>query len=447
MPNTAAAHCMKTILLIEDDPDLRGVVAQYLQVHGWQVLEAPDGERGISLARQHRPTAILCDLLMPRSNGFQVCSTLRNDLGLKQTKIIAVSGKGFETNRISALEAGADEFVTKPFNPADLVELLARITESSGSGERPSEMLPSSQPAMLRFWGVRGSIPAPGAGTVQYGGNTSCVEVRADGELIILDAGTGIRSLGLSLMAEFKDKPIDLTLLITHSHWDHIQGFPFFLPAYDPKNFIRILGYEGAREGLARVLTSQMESPYFPIGLKQLPSNLAIDEQKDLEFHVGKVKVKAWFMNHPGVCVGYRLYTSSGSIAYMPDNEPYYLLHDKSDKADKASESSHEFVRNEAEKMIDFVRGVDVLVIDSQYDKDEYQSHIGWGHGCVDDVVEFALKAQVKQLYLFHHDPSHDDDKITRMLEHARQLVAAKNGTLQVEAAREGLKFELAAKK
>ena len=433
---------MKTVLIIEDDPDLRGVVAQYLEHSGWLVIEAGDGERGVSLARQHRPAAILCDLLMPRSNGFQVCSALRNDLGLKQTKIIAVSGKGYESNRLNALEAGADEFITKPFNPADLVALLARMTEGASSGARPGDMVSPTQPAMLRFWGVRGSIPAPGPSTVKYGGNTSCIEVRADGELIVLDAGTGIRQLGLSLMAEFKDKPIDLTLLITHSHWDHIQGFPFFLPAYDPNNFIRILGYEGAREGLARVLTSQMESPYFPIGLKQLPSNIAIEEQKDLEFNVGKVKVKAWFMNHPGVCVGYRLYTSGGSISYLPDNEPSYRVRDEGNKPGSASQ---EFVQAELQKMIDFVSGSDVLILDSQYDTEEYKSHIGWGHGCVDDVVDFAIKARVKQLYLFHHDPAHDDEKVTSMLTHARALVAAQRGAVQVDAAREGLKFELAA--
>src|SRR5262245_34528522 len=153
---------MKTVLIIEDDPDLRGVVAQYLELHGWMVLQAGDGERGVSLARQHRPAAILCDLLMPRSNGFQVCSALRNDLGLKQTRIIAVSGKGYESNRLNALEAGADEFITKPFNPADLVALLGRITEGASSGARQGDMLSPTQPVMLRFWGVRGSIPAPG---------------------------------------------------------------------------------------------------------------------------------------------------------------------------------------------------------------------------------------------------------------------------------------------
>src|SRR5262245_39686438 len=132
----------------------------------------------------------------------------------------------------------------------------------------------------LRFWGVRGSIPTPGPSTVHYGGNTSCVELRVDGQIIILDAGTGIRALGLALAEEFQDRPIDLTLLVSHTHWDHIQGFPFFPVAYDPKNTIRVLAFEGARKSLEATLSSQMESSYFPISMREMPGNITIEELK-----------------------------------------------------------------------------------------------------------------------------------------------------------------------
>jgi phosphoribosyl 1,2-cyclic phosphodiesterase len=278
----------------------------------------------------------------------------------------------------------------------------------------------------IKFWGVRGSVPTPGPGTVRYGGNTSCIEMRADGQLIVLDAGTGIRPLGLELAREFNGASIDMTILISHTHWDHIQGFPFFLPAYEPKNTIRVLGYEGARQGLGSTLAGQMESPYFPIALQQMPGNVLIEELQSFEFQIGPVRVTAATVNHPGIAVGYRLECSAGSIAYLPDNEPFH-------------EGQHGYTRERVDlqnrKLVDFIRGVDLLIIDSQYDCDEYQKHIGWGHGCVDEVVRLAQLGEVKKLYLFHHDPSHDDARIDAMLAHAREL--AKGSPLEVFAAAE----------
>lgn len=299
-------------------------------------------------------------------------------------------------------------------------------------------MTGGKQGCRVKFWGVRGSIPTPGPTTVHYGGNTSCVEVRADGEIIILDAGTGIRLLGLALVEEFKDEPLNLTLLISHTHWDHIQGFPFFLPAYNAANKLRILGYEGARAGLATTFAGQMESPYFPIALQQMPSHIVIEELKELEFSLGAVKVRACFLNHPGICVGYRLITSGGSIAYLPDNEPY------GHRTDDGSEKRTPMLERE---LVEFIRDADVLILDSQYDEAEYSRHLNWGHGCVKDSVALAHKANVKQLFLFHHDPNHDDAFVTRLVEQARQLLAERgdNG-MTIDAAREGEEIILAKK-
>ncbi len=429
---------MKAALLIEDDDTVRPILARLLEQNGWQVLEAPDGEAGINLARQHKPEVVVCDLLMPRCNGYQVCRAIRAMPDLNGTRIVMISGRGYATDKINALESGADEYLVKPINGHDLRTVLRRLT----SGDFPTEIQPRATPgewgpARLKFWGVRGSIASPGPKTVFYGGNTSCVEVRAQGEIIVLDAGTGIRELGLSLNQEFRDDPLNVTLLLTHSHWDHIQGFPFFVPAYKPRNTVRILGYEGARQGLAATLGAQMESPYFPVGIKELPGNIHIEELRDMEFSVGPVRVKAMFVNHPGICVGYRLETSSGSIVFIPDNEPFHRMHAKPGAADV---TATQFAAQQDGKLIDFIRDAEVLIIDAQYDLEEYESHIGWGHGCVDDVAELAKRAGVRQLFLFHHDPCHDDERVSRMLAHARQLAGS---GIHVEAAREGLELVL----
>lgn len=432
---------MKTVLIIDDDADCRRVLGAVLNQSGWQVFHADGGDEGIEMARQHRPRVVLCDLLMPRVNGFKVCRELRADAALRQTAIVVTSGRNFEADRRAAFEAGADDYLAKPVEPGKLVAALERFDHNDvpPPPEKPVE-IPTriSGAARVKFWGVRGSTPAPGPSTVEYGGNTSCVEVRAKGELIILDAGTGLRLLGRQLMDEFKDQPLHLTMLLTHTHWDHIQGLPFFQPIYKPQNRLRILGFEGARHGLGNVLSSQMENPFFPITLQELPANLQIEELKELKFSIGRVRVEACFANHPGICVGYRLFTGEGSIAYFPDNEPHYVPQGNDPRA------SLEFAQGQERKIISFLRGVDVLIMDAQYDRDEYKEHVGWGHACLDDVVALALKAEVKKLFLFHHDPDHDDDKISEMVAEARKLVRAQNGKLLVDAAREGLVVELA---
>jgi phosphoribosyl 1,2-cyclic phosphodiesterase/CheY-like chemotaxis protein len=437
---------LKTVLLIDDDELLRSILTELLRAGGWNVLQAEDGETGLKVALEEKPDVVVCDLLMPRCNGFQFCRALNARRSvLPNTKIVVSSGSGYAIDRISALESGADEFVSKPVGADDLLNLLERLTAGRKVADESSKrvMVAPEGTTKVKFWGVRGSVPSPGPDTVFYGGNTSCVEVRADGELIILDAGTGIRSLGRQLQEEFRTRPMQMTILISHPHWDHIQGFPFFLPAYDQQNQVRILGFEGPRKGVEATLSIQMESPYFPISMEALPGNIHFEELKSLDFNVGKVAVKAHFMNHPGVCAGYKLLTSAGTIVYFPDNELFGRL--KSAEAAHQRQEHTDFARKQDAKLGEFIAGADVVISDAQYSAAEYAEHVGWGHSCVDDVVELAIGANVKQLFLFHHDPDHTDAQIAHMLAGARKQVAEAKSQLQVEAAREG--FELTLKK
>lgn len=274
----------------------------------------------------------------------------------------------------------------------------------------------------MKFWGARGSIPTPGPGTVRYGGNTSCVEIRSGAEIVILDAGTGLRGLGNALAAEFKKRPLHLTMLITHTHWDHIQGLPFFAPIYNPRCRLRLVCSEGARTGLINALTGQMESTYFPVPFSELPSNIEIEELKNFSFTIGPLSIRTLRAHHPGNCVGYRLLAPDCLITFFPDAEP---------RPGKDME------------MIDFVRDSDALILDSQYTAAEYKQHVGWGHGCVDESVALAIAANVKQLFLFHHDPDRDDKHLDELLKHARRLVAARKSKLKVELAREGMSISL----
>ncbi len=437
----------KKVLIIDDDAEYRQLIGEVLQMEGWRVLEAGDGEAGLELVSKERPDVVLCDLLMPRSNGFLVCRKIRGDFTLRHTKIIVTSGRDYDSDRLAAREAGADDYLTKPIKPYDLLALIARLTDETSIITQQSVAHPPRLPqrARLKFWGVRGSIPSPGPATVRYGGNTTCVEVRAGNEIIILDGGTGLRPLGRALQAEFKNQPLELTLLLSHTHWDHIQGLPFFTPIYHPRCRLRILGFEGARRGLVNVLTGQMESPYFPVPFGELPGNIEVDELKDLDFPVGNLRVQAWFANHPGICVGYRIQTDDGVIVFFPDNEPHCRYDENGAMHPTRKDASLDYARSQEAKMIEFIRGADVVILDAQYDRTEYEQHVGWGHGCVDDVVVLAIKAEVKQLFLFHHDPDHDDTKLDQMLAHAREIVTRAKSPLRVESATEGCVVELAA--
>jgi len=289
---------------------------------------------------------------------------------------------------------------------------------------------------VLRFWGVRGSIPTPGPDTAFYGGNTSCVELFVDGERIILDAGSGIRVLGMQLMKEAAatKKPLEMTLIISHTHWDHIQGLPFFIPAYVPTNKLHVVGYKAVCHHLEEVLGMQMEPTYFPVSMEDMPSHPDVHEVDD-HFDVGPVKVAAFFTNHPGRCAGFRFETSVGSIAYVSDNE---INHEG-----QATHLPKETAEHMIQRMVDTLHGVRVLIHDAQYTAEEYRSKVGWGHSAVEDVVDLAGKAGVERLFLFHHDPMRSDADINRVLRAARARAEENGWHLRIDAAREGLEVHL----
>jgi phosphoribosyl 1,2-cyclic phosphodiesterase len=282
----------------------------------------------------------------------------------------------------------------------------------------------------VRFRGVRGSIPAPAPENMRYGGNTSCVEIRFGDQLLILDAGSGIRLLGDELLLSAQSSPIEATLLLSHSHWDHIQGLPFFAPGYSPKNRITVFGACGRGEQLQRALATQMTPLHFPVGLEQMRGLEAVRELSSDATKFGDLLVRTTPLNHPGGCTGFRIECPAGHVAYLPDHEPYRNNADQSGNSAQCA-------------LIEFVRGVDLLILDTQYTSDEYDRRIGWGHGCLPDSVQLAIDSGARRLLLFHHDPSHDDRQLDHIVEVARATAAGSPLIIDAASEHEIISFTL----
>ncbi len=300
----------------------------------------------------------------------------------------------------------------------------------------------------IKFWGVRGSIPCPGTNTVRYGGNTPCIEIHFPeiNRLIIIDAGSGLRELGNDLMT--RQQPVEAHLFLTHTHWDHIMGFPFFVPAYIPGTHIRVYGpvtYE--EDTLEKVVGGQMTYRYFPIREAELAANIQYFSLKEEVLDLGDgIIVKTKYLNHPVLCLGYRIEYQGKVFCTAYDTEAFrnvFITDPDDPDYDEDMAKEGDLVAREQNAMIEqFYEGADLLVHDSQYTQEEYeQKYIGWGHGYVEYVCQAARKKQVKKLALFHHDPLRTDEQLDELTE----KFCNKQSCGEVESffAKEGMVIEL----
>jgi phosphoribosyl 1,2-cyclic phosphodiesterase len=278
----------------------------------------------------------------------------------------------------------------------------------------------------IKFWGTRGSIPAPGPLTFDYGGNTTCVEViLASGRRVVIDAGTGMRLLGNHL----KDtgEPVSFHLLLTHNHWDHLLGLPFFAPIYEEDTEIVVDGWPHAFQALTRVFDDHMGNGFFPVAFDQLKARIDfLNHVARGPIHLEGATIDAITLNHPQGGLGYRFREGDHSFVFITDNE----------LSVGSGRRFREFVQ--------FVKGCDLLIHDAQYLPEELKEHRGWGHSTYEEAVTLAIQGGVRSLLLTHHDPSRSDAQVHQIVERARQLAASEGAAaLQIDAAREGSSLHL----
>lgn len=273
-------------------------------------------------------------------------------------------------------------------------------------------------------WGTRGSIASPGPNTARYGGNTSCVEIEVGARTLIFDAGTGIRLLGRKLMAQ--SSVVRTDVFLTHFHWDHIQGFPFFAPLYEPAALLRIMGPEQASVDIQTLFAGQMGPVYFPVPFAAIAAGLQFSHLNEGAWTGGDgIEVHAMRMRHPSFTVGYRIRAGGRTVCYIPDNELVGAQYDVDGG-------------NWRERLIDFVGGADVLFHDAMFTDAEYPPHLGWGHSTFSQALELAAEGAVRRLSFFHHAPERTDDELSAIVDEIRAEAERRRLALEVDAASEG---------
>ena len=415
------------VLIGEDTPEIAYLMKVALVAAGYTVDVTSDGAACLRRARETRPDLILLDIMMPRMHGVEVLKALQADPATADIGVIICTAKDYKTDLDECLERGASDLLAKPFEVPALIAIVQAYFQKRARSGIPLTA-DSTGPDGLHFsphldsgrchfslWGTRGSTPTPGARYLRHGGNTSCLSLLHGEDYFIFDAGSGIRELGLEIIRS----PVRrIHLFITHTHWDHIQGFPFFAPAYQPGFEVNIYGAEGFGKDLKSVFRGQLDRDYFPVQMEDMKAQIEFRNLPADPVVIGPATISWVSATHPGATVGYKISIDDRKIVWVPDDE--FLLGFTGDPA--ALTRDHRLVQPFG-NMIDFLADADVVVHEAQYTNDEYPSKIRWGHSSISNAASLMKLAGVPRWIVTHHDPTHDDDFLEDKLNLTRAIL------------------------
>ncbi len=415
------------ILIGEDTAELAYLMRFSLESAGYAVEVTADGAACLARARETMPDLLVLDLMMPKMHGIAVLQALRADPATRDLPVLICTAKDFKTEYAQCQELGVVDVLIKPQDTPLLVakvDAFLRGADASASTTAPARTATESAPylprieaahASISLWGTRGSIPTPGAPYLRHGGHTSCMSFIVGDDYFIFDAGSGIRELGIALSQE---RPRKLHLFITHTHWDHIQGFPFFLPAYREGFEINIYGAPGFRKDLQSVFSGQLDREYFPVQMEDMKADIRFLHLAEPPLEIGPVRLSWELVQHPGATLGYKIEVDGRSIVWMPDNEIFqgYL-------GDPAELHCDHPRVTPFRRIIDFIAGADVAIHEAQYTNEEYAQKIGWGHSSVSNAAALIKLAEIGRWIVTHHDPSHGDTFLETKLNLTRQIL------------------------
>ena len=402
-------------VIVDDDVSTLDLMRLVLEAAGHEVKAFESSMHALREIPIERPDCVITDVIMPEMDGFELCRELRGRADLAEIKIVMCTSKAYDFDRRRAKELGADGYIVKPIKPETL---MRQVTEIMSEG------------LTVNYWGVRGTLPVCGASSLRYGGNTSCVSIEVSGEpMFIFDCGSGIKQLSDRINAA-KIQRLSARIFISHTHWDHINTFPFFGPLYVRGNQIELFGpYQGDLT-IERAVEAQMEGVYFPVTIREFAARLLFRDLREEALEFGPVRVETMLLKHPGYCLGYKLSCYGRTVCYITDNELYL-------KTDPRYDLPY------VERLANFVRGADLLITDTTYRDHEYPSKVDWGHSCVSEVADLAARAEVKRLHLFHHDPDQTDDDIDLKLAEMREALFRLGADIQCDAPAERSSLKL----
>lgn len=396
--------------VVDDDEDMLELVKTLLEEAGHAVTTTTSSDTALEQIIENEPDCVISDLNLPSISGFDLFESLRKKKMNKQPVFIILTSRhyGFDSNY--AEKIGVDGFFRKPINPETFAEdILSYISDDM----------------VVQFWGVRGTLTFASKSSNRYGGNTNCITLSiGNKKLFIFDAGTGIKSLS-NYLVKHKKPPISAAIFITHPHWDHINGLPFFAPFYIKGNEFQIYGSNHSAISLDKIISTQMDSVFFPVTIREFSAYISYHPLNEETIWINDISIQTMHLVHPGRCLGYRIEYKGKSFCYVTDNELYL-------------EESPNFNKFDYEKILNFVSNANILITDTTYSDEEYQTKENWGHSCVSRVVELAHQANVKLLCLHHHDPDQVDKDIDTKLRKAKARLTKLNSKTQCIAPHEG---------
>lgn len=412
----------KKILIADESSELLLAITKAKKSDQYQFEIATNGYTCLEKVHQFQPHLLIIDLMLPKIHGIEVLRQIKQHSATKNIGVILLSALPLIQNYHSAIQDGADYFLDKPFEMGVLYELIEKFFAGTltpapfvplEKEPKPGEhcYFPQFHPpdSYLKFWGTRGSNAVSGPEYIRFGGNTPCLEVRKGDDLIIIDAGTGIRLLGNS----FKEMPKTIHLIFSHTHWDHIMGFPFFAPIYDAECEVVIWTPIGFEKSARELFTEMLAYSYFPVRLDDIKAKLTFKEIREGQpLTFGQVELNTHYAYHPGATLCFKIQADNHTIGYATDNEFLMGYHGNPNTLSKEDP-----ILKAYSSQIEFFKGCDVLIHEAQYTPIEYQEKVGWGHSSISNATALVKYTDPKEWIITHHDPKHTDEELLKKLQ------------------------------